>query len=116
MATAKECHALISYFEKKYKEVYDKPPNVNRYSARWGFDSVLMSMGSTQAKELIDYYFTTPKTRLHDLDWFFYNYEKLVKGMQDSREDAAHRRKLMEESKKRAEQWRLSGKQGIADN
>lgn len=116
MPAAKDCHALTSYYEKKYKEEYGSAPNVNRYTARWGFDSVLMSMGSTQAKELIDYYFTTPKTRLHDLDWFFYNYEKLIKSKQDGDADAAHRRKLMEESKQRAEKWRQSGKQGIADN
>lgn len=116
MATAKDCHALTSYYAKKYKEKYDTEPNVNRFSARWGFDSVLSGMGVTQAKELIDYYFTTPPTRRHDLDWFFYNYEKLVKAWRDGKSDAEHRRKLMEESKIRAEKWRQSGKQGIADH
>ena len=113
---AKDCHALISYYEKGYVAKYGKIPNVNRYAARWGFDSVLQSMGMTQARALVDYYFTTPGTKKHDLDWFFYNYHKLVDGMQRAQEDSAHRRKLMEESKIRAERWRQSGKQGTTDN
>ncbi len=114
--TAKDCHALITYYEKSYNDKYGKVPNVNRYAARWGFDSVLQSMNSVQAKELLDYYFTTPATRKHDLDWFFYHYHELVESMLKAKDDAAHRRKLMEESKLRAEQWRQSGKQGIANN
>jgi uncharacterized protein YdiU (UPF0061 family) len=113
---AKDCHALISYYEKIYKAQYNKAPNVNRYAARWGFDSVLQSMNSEDAKALLDYYLTTPATRKHDLDWFFYHYHDLIDGMQKAQADAAHRRKLMEESKLRAEQWRNSGKQGITNN
>jgi hypothetical protein len=116
MATAKDCHTLISYYEKKWKEIYNGTPSVNRITARWNFDSVLKGMSMKETKELIDYYFTTPKTRLHDLGWFFNNYDKLVKAQQTLAEDAAHRRKLMEESKIRAEQWRQSGRQGIGNN
>jgi hypothetical protein len=68
-----------------------------------------------QVRELIDYYFTTPPTNRHSLEWFFWNYDKLVKAMLDAKEDAAHRLRLKEESKIRAEQWRQSGKQGIAN-
>lgn len=116
MPAAKDCHALITYYIKGYEKKYNNTPNVNRYSARWGFDSVLTGMSMQHAKELLDYYFTTSSPRMHDLDWFFYNYEKLVKGMQDDREDGEHIRRLMEESKSRAEQWRQSGKQGITNN
>lgn len=115
-ATAKDCHALTSYYEKLYKEKYGQAPFVNRYAARWGFDSVLGSMSNTQAKELIEYYFTTASTRKHELEWFFYNYHVLMKNLQAAKDDAAHRNKLMEESKIRAEQWRNSGKSRIADN
>jgi hypothetical protein len=114
--TAKDCHTLTSYFEKKFVERHGRVPNVNRYAARWGFDSVLTSMDMAEAKALVDYYLTTPDTRMHDLDWFFYNYHKLIESMHRSQADAAHRARLMEESKSRAEQWRQSGKQGIANN
>lgn len=113
---AKDCHAMTSYFEKKYNEKYGRVPNANRYAARWGFDAILQSMNSDDAKALVDYYLTTPGTRKHDLDWFFYNYEKVLDAMLRSKDDAAHRQKLMEESKLRAERWRQSGKQGITDN
>ncbi len=112
----KDCHALTSYYEKAYTSKYGVKPNVNRYAARWGFDSILQSMPMVQAKELLDYYFTTPPTKKHDLDWFFYHYHQLVEAKQKSSDDAAHRRKLMEESKSRAERWRQSGKQGIAND
>lgn len=113
---AKDCHTLTSYFEKIYKAKYNVVPNVNRYAARWGFDSVLQSMNIEQAKALLDYYLTTPATRKHDLDWFFYHYHELIDSMLRAKDDAAHRRKLMEESKSRAEQWRKSGKQSITDD
>lgn len=116
MPQAKDCHVLITYFINGYEGRYGRKPEVNRYSARWGFDSILQDMSMVEARSLIDYYFTTPPTRRHELDWFFYNYDKLHVAMIEARDDAAHRRKLMEESKKRAEAWRQSGKQGIADS
>lgn len=118
MASAKDCHTLTSYYEKLYKEKYGSVPNVNRVTARWNFDSILSGPGVTvgKVKEFLDYYFTTPPTKGHDLEWFFYNYNKVVKGMEETKEDLAHRQKLMEESEKRAEAWRKSGKQAITNN
>lgn len=113
---AKDCHALTSYYEKAFQQKHGRAPNVNRWSARWGFDSVLQSMNSQQAKDLLDYYFTTPATKQHDLDWFFYHYHNLVDGMLKSRTEKAHRNRLMEESKIRAEKWRQSGKQSITND
>lgn len=114
--TAKDCHAMTSYYEKLYKAKYKTAPNVNRYSARWGFDAILQTYSTSEAKQLVDYYFTTPPTRKHDLDWFFYHYHELVESMRKAAKDAAHRTKLMEESKQRAERWRNSGKPSITDN
>lgn len=114
MAAAKDCHALTSYYEKCYKEKYLHSPNINRWQARWMFDAVLGSMTAKQAKELIEYYFTTASAKGHDLDWFAYNYEKLVRSKQDAEEDRKHRKKLMEESRRRAEEWRKSGKSSLA--
>jgi|SRR6478672_314766 len=116
MPTAKDCHTLTSYYVKGYKEKYGSDPNVNRVKARWDFDSILQSLSMTQVKELIDYYFTCPPTNRHELQWFFWNYEKLATAMLEARKDAEYRVKLMEESKIRAEKWRQSGKQGIADS
>lgn len=116
MPAAKDCHTLTSYYAKKYTEKYGEKPVVNRNTARWNFDSILMGMTLAEAIELIDYYFTVVSSRKHPLDWFFYNYEKLIKAKQDAEEDRARTRKLLLESKERAERWRASGHQGIADN
>jgi hypothetical protein len=111
--TAKDCHALTSYFVKAFKQHHGREPNINRWSARWGFDAMLQGMSVTDVQALIDYYFTTPSDRLHDLEWFFYNYQKLYRARTDVLTDVALRHKLMEESKKRAEEWRKSGKRSI---
>jgi hypothetical protein len=116
MPQAKDCHALTTYFIQGYEKKYGKKPSVNRNTARWGFDSILHDKSIMDTKFLIDYYFTTPDTKKHDLDWFFYNYDKLWNAMEEAHEDAQHRKKLMEESKKRAEAWRQSGRQGIANS
>lgn len=116
MATAKDCHEMTSYYEKLYKAHYKSAPNVNRVTARWNFDSVLKSLSKAETKSLLEFYFTTASTVRHDLEWFFYNYNKLIKSMEETEVDRAHRQKLMEESKKRSERWRQSGKQGIADD
>ena len=107
---------MTSYFVKGYKEKYGKEPNVNRYAARWGFDALLQGTSKADSKLLVDYYFTTPSAKRHDIDWFFYNYEKLAQSMIDAEEAARERRVLMEASKIRAEAWRQSGKQGIANS
>jgi hypothetical protein len=116
MATAKDCHALTSYYVKKFKEKMGREPNVNRHAARWNFDSVLQGLSGDSVKELIDYYFTTPNERNYDLDWFFYNYHKLVTAKSKAEADAEHRRKIRAESKERAERWRASGKQRITND
>lgn len=116
MVTAKDCHTLTSYYTKRFKEIHSREPVVNRYSARWGFDSVLAGMSTEQAKELVDYYFTTPADRDHDLEWFFYNYHTLYKSLQATKEDKARTDRLADESKQRVQEWRASGKRGITSD
>ncbi len=106
MATPKQSQALVSHFIKRYKEKYGANPNVNRYSARYGFDALLFDMDDEQAKELIDYYFETASANSHALPWFFNNYDKLQDAMVKKAEDDELRCRLREESKARTEQWR----------
>lgn len=114
---AQDCHALISYFVKGYKEKYGMEPVVNRHSARWGFDSILQGMAPAEARNLIDYYFTTTQAKRHNLEWFFYNYDKLIEGRRESEKDRDRREKMRRESEQRAREWREKfGNQGIADN
>lgn len=97
---------MVSYFSKVYKDKYGTAPVVNRYKARWGFDSVLLSIDESETKKLIDYYFETASPNGHDLDWFFYNYDKLIIAMEKRDKDAVELARLREESKRRTEEWR----------
>lgn len=106
MATPKQAHALVTYFGTKYKGKYGSEPKLNRYSARWGFDSILMDMSTDDAKALIDYYFETISPSGHSLDWFFYNYEKLAEAKEKRDEDAAALAVAREQTKRRVEEWR----------
>lgn len=106
MATPKETHALTSYYVKKYKEKYGDAPKANRYSARWGFDAILMDMNSDEVKGLIDYYFETLSINGHSLEWFFYNYDKLTEAKEKTDEDRAALARIREATRKRTEEWR----------
>jgi len=113
---AQECHALISYFCKKFKEKYGMEPVVNRHSSRWGFDSILQGMSPSEARQLIDYYFTTTQMKRHNLDWFFYNYDKLQEGRVESDKDKERREKMRRESEQRAKEWRERfGNKGVTE-
>jgi len=111
--TAKDCHTLTSYYIKAWKERYHREPVVNRHSARWGFESVLMGMPVSEAKKLIDFYLTTESQKQHSLDWFFYNYDKLIDSLSDLEKDRLERERLREESRKRAEEWKARGNRGL---
>lgn len=106
MATPKQAHALVTYFGKKYKDRYAVDPKVNRYSARWGFDSILMDMSGKDAEALIDYYFETQSLTGHSLDWFFYNYEKLAEAKERTDADRKALKEIREATRKRTEEWR----------
>lgn len=114
--TAQQCHAMTTYYVNLFTEKYHRAPTVNRHSARWGWESVLMGMPPTEAKRLLDFYFTTTSQKQHALDWFFYNYDKLIESMSDLDKDRERRKKLREESEKRAAEWRARGNTGIASN
>lgn len=106
MATPKQAHALVTYFGQQYKKKYHVDPKLNRYAARWGFDSMLMDMSETEVKGLIDYYLATVNPSGHTLDWFFYNYEKLAEAKEKTDADRAALAEIRERTRKRTEEWR----------
>jgi hypothetical protein len=106
MATAKDCHILTSYYKKKFKERYLEAAVVNDHTARWGFDSMLKGLSPEDIKELLDYWFSVVSPVRHRIDWFFYNYEKLIEARQLQQEDSLFREKLRHDSEERAKKWR----------
>lgn len=112
MATAQACHSMTTYYLNKYHEKYHHKPNVNRHKARWGFDSVLQDMTPSKAQALVDFYLETHSTNRHSLEWFFYNYDKLIDRKHEYEKDEAEREQLRLESKRRVEEWRKQPRYG----
>lgn len=116
MVAAKDCHALTTYFLKVYKNKYNVAPVVNRNKARWGFESILTDYSMDDSKSLIDFYLTTQSGNRHSLEWFLFNYDKIVESRQNKIADDERRQKLRDESEKRAREWRERGNRGISGN
>ena len=114
--TAQQCHAMTTYYMNAWREKYKREPSVNRNTARWAWEGMLMDMPPAEVKKLVDFYFSTKSERLHALDWFFYNYEKLESAMVQLDLDRQRRERMREESAKRAEEWRARGNKGIGGN
>lgn len=106
MTTAQDCHKLTTYYEKKYKEKYQTAAVVNRNTARWGFDAILKGISPQETKELLDYWFDFASPQRHPLQWFFYNYDKLIQAKAEQSEDAQLRARLRIQSEERAQKWK----------
>lgn len=106
MATATQANALSTYYINKYEEKYGIKPLINRNKARWSWDNILQDLKPKEVKELIDYYFQSDSTRAHDLEVFFYNYDKILTAMKDAEVYRSERQRLFEESQKRAQEWK----------
>jgi hypothetical protein len=106
MATAKDCHTLTTYYEKKFKEKYHSAAVVNRNDARWKFDAILKGLSVQETKDLLDYWFSVDSPQRHPIVWFFYNYDKLITAKADQDEDATRRANLRHETAERVKKWR----------
>ena len=106
MVTAKDCHTLISYYLRSYEDLYGRKPTINRNTARWSVQNMLEDMSMVEFKELVDFYMTTRGIHGHSLSWFFNNYDKLIESKSERDADVENRKKLMEETRRRTEEWR----------
>jgi hypothetical protein len=113
--TPQQCHAMTTFYVQEYKARHGQEPVVNRHSARWGFESVLTGMPPKEVKELIVFYLDSA-SKTPSLDWFFYNYDKLILKKEEVEEDKRTRARLREESRIRAEEWRARGNTGVESN
>lgn len=111
--TAQQCHAMTTYYATKYKDSFGRTPVVNRNKARWGFEAILTDMSTEDAKVLIDWWLNDESAEKQDLDWFFYNYDKLLVVRQEEAQNLERRKKLMAESAKRVAEWRARGNKTI---
>lgn len=102
--TAQQCHAMTTYFMNAYREAMGSEPVVNRNKAKMGWAGLLIDFTPTQAKELVDYYlkhYEKPK-----IDWFLYNYEKIVEEKQEHEKNESRIAQRRKETQKKLEEWR----------
>lgn len=104
--TRQQTHALITYFLQKHQEKYEREPrDFNRFRDQWGFSAMIEQYGMTKAKRIVDYYFDT-RRMAHPVNYLLYNYERLNAIIVEKDADAELRKKLLEESQRRVEEWR----------
>ena len=102
MANEKLPYVLIGLYENLYLERYNKKPRINKFREKWAMQDVIDSVGMDKAKELLVYYFKTPKSG-HPLSFFFYNFDKLDYLKTEREKDARHRKLLLQATKELVE-------------
>lgn len=102
-----QMNALVNLYVKLYKEHYDgeAPANFNRHRDKWGFQSMIEDLGYNRAQEVVAYYFET-KHLFHPATTLLYEYDRLDKIMKERAADDKRKAILLEESRKRVEEWR----------
>jgi hypothetical protein len=106
MSTPAQQNALVDYFLKSYQKRYDKKPLFNRQKATWTMKALLYDYSTKECKELIDFYIHVYKANSHSLEWFGFNYDKLIQAKQDHDEQVEVFQRLSEESADRERLWK----------
>lgn len=99
MAVSKEPYILLSVYEGLYNEKYNKKPRINKYREKWAMQDVIDSVGYTQAKAILEYYFKTGKSG-HPLSFFYNNFDRLEDMMIQIERDKQNRERLLEQTKR----------------
>lgn len=101
MAERKDCHALISRFEKlcKSRGVHIV---INRHVERWTADSLLESMTMADLHRAMDHYFTIHHAPGWKPTWQFFsrNADRLFKASVDLEMDIKNRASVREKMRK----------------
>jgi hypothetical protein len=96
--TKQEANSLITYFLKKYKDIYgSNPPGLNRYSLVFGFEALYLDYDA-EAKSLIDYYFDAYEQ--HSPKYFMNKYGDIAMLKEDEEKDAVERKRLYDQTVK----------------
>lgn len=104
MTANQQAYALISLYEKYYTEKYGKKPSLNRHRDKWGFQDMVEDLGPDEAREIIKYYFETPRID-HPLQTLLRSYDQLARIRDERKNDEEDRLKMREETRKRVEEW-----------
>lgn len=102
MASNKEPYVLMSLYQNLYKEKYGSSVTINKFREKWAMQDVIDSVGLSKAVELLEYYFSLPKSG-HPLNFFYMNFDKIEKTKKDIDQDIERRRLLREATKRMVE-------------
>ena len=103
MADNRQPHILVTLYQNLYKEKYNKDITVNRFREKWAMQDVIDSVGFDKAYKILNYYFTLSKLG-HPLQFFYMNFDKIERLMEDVEKDKAARKTLLEATKKMVEE------------
>jgi predicted DNA-binding ArsR family transcriptional regulator len=107
MATAqKESVILTDGYIYLWKQKYPNagPPNFNRNKAHFGWTTMRKDMSMDEIKELVEFFFTIPDAKQHDLSNFHWNYDQVVERFTSVKKDRAHRKVLAKQSEQRVKE------------
>lgn len=100
----KQGNALVTLFIKEYTEKYNRAPSLNRYKAKWGFQSMIEDLGYERAKEVVEYYFRTGKQG-HPVEFLHMNYEKIAEYNEERKRDERMRDELRRQTEAQVKEW-----------
>jgi hypothetical protein len=97
-------HAIISYFQKVFKQKFDTTPVVNRNKVVNLIINILKDLSVKEVKELIDFYVKTDKNPR--LIYFCYEYDEVQIAMESEHKDLDKRKALIKQTQKNVEEFR----------
>ena len=95
----KGAYILLSLYESLYFSKYNRKPRINKYKEKWGMQDVIDSVGFERAKEILEYYFNTGKVG-HQLQFFYYNFDRMDDMMNQLEQDRENRARIIEQTKR----------------
>lgn len=104
MTELTRAHTVISYYQTKYKEKYDKPTVVNRNKTQYLVVNMLKDLTIKEAKDLIDFYLKTDKSP--SLITLCYEYDDVLEKKASEAKDLENRINLLSETQKAVEEFR----------
>jgi hypothetical protein len=100
----KQGNALVTLFVKAHTEKYGVAPKLNRYKAKWGFQSMIEDLGYERSKEIVEYYFRTGKQG-HPVEFLHMNYERIADYYEERKRDEEKRAELRRLTEQQVREW-----------
>lgn len=104
--------ALTEYYMKSYEAEHGHAPIVNRNKANFTMDALLRDLTKADAQSLLDYFIVHYDK---DLEWFNYNYEKVIVAQQEYLQEEFARLKRRADTALALARWKKQKEELDAD-